>query len=300
VVVLAQEEARELRHGYIGTEHILLGLLREEEGLAARVLEALDITVDGVRVQVVRIVGSGEEVTSGQIPFTARAKKVLELALTEALSVGHNYIGTEHVLLGLVRESDGVAVRILLALGADAEKIRNEMIRMLSGAGAQASAEVKPAGVRQTRHLMDQAWFEGLGAILNRLAVEIRYKLKREPDTGDLLLALACTPDTLAAQALHELGVDHDELQAVIERLHAEAMAAREQLAQRIEEVRQAKELAIESQKFQTAAQLRDQERELTEQARAHAVVPPEVLQQISRRLGLPSPGDASGPPSDA
>src|ERR671937_865385 len=99
VVVLAQEEARTLKHNYIGTEHILLGLLREEEGLAARVLESLDITVERVRAQVVRIVGSGEEVTSGQIPFTPRAKKVLELALREALSLGHNYIGTEHKLL---------------------------------------------------------------------------------------------------------------------------------------------------------------------------------------------------------
>src|SRR4051812_26594165 len=114
VVVLAQEEARTLKHNYIGTEHILLGLLREEEGLAARVLESLDITVERVRAQVVRIVGSGEEVTSGQIPFTPRAKKVLELALREALSLGHNYIGTEHILLGLVRENEGVAARILL------------------------------------------------------------------------------------------------------------------------------------------------------------------------------------------
>src|SRR5215217_5134110 len=119
VVVLAQEEARTLKHNYIGTEHILLGLLREEEGLAARVLESLDITVERVRAQVVRIVGSGEEVTSGQIPFTPRAKKVLELALREALSLGHNYIGTEHILLGLVRENEGVAARILLDFDAD-------------------------------------------------------------------------------------------------------------------------------------------------------------------------------------
>jgi len=136
VVVLAQEEARTLKHNYIGTEHILLGLLREEEGLAARVLESLDITVERVRGQVVRIVGSGEEVTSGQIPFTPRAKKVLELALREALSLGHNYIGTEHILLALVRENEGVAARILLDFDADSEKIRNEVIRMLSGPSA--------------------------------------------------------------------------------------------------------------------------------------------------------------------
>ncbi|HVP03197.1 MAG TPA: ATP-dependent Clp protease ATP-binding subunit [Solirubrobacteraceae bacterium] len=137
MVVLAQEEARTLKHNYIGTEHILLGLLREEEGLAARVLESLDITVERVRAQVVRIVGSGEEVTSGQIPFTPRAKKVLELALREALSLGHNYIGTEHILLGLVRENEGVAARILLDFDADSEKIRNEVIRMLSGPGGR-------------------------------------------------------------------------------------------------------------------------------------------------------------------
>ena len=107
VVVLAQDEARALKHNYIGTEHILLGLLREEEGLAARVLESLDITVEEVRAQVARIVGQGDEVTTGQIPFTPRAKKVLELALREALSLGHNYIGTEHILLGLVRENEG-------------------------------------------------------------------------------------------------------------------------------------------------------------------------------------------------
>ena len=124
-----------MKHNYIGTEHILLGLLREEEGLAARVLESLDITVEEVRAQVARIVGQGDEVTTGQIPFTPRAKKVLELALREALSLGHNYIGTEHILLGLVRENEGVAARILLDFDADAEKIRNEIIRMLSGPG---------------------------------------------------------------------------------------------------------------------------------------------------------------------
>src|SRR6201746_1347367 len=137
VVVLAQEEARTLKHNYIGPEHILLGLLREEEGLAARVLESLDITVERVRAQVVRIVGSGEEVTSGQIPFTPRAKKVLELAPREGPSPGHNYNGTGPILLGLVRENEGVAARILLDFDADSEKIRNEVIRMLSGPGGR-------------------------------------------------------------------------------------------------------------------------------------------------------------------
>ncbi|HEY5142123.1 MAG TPA: ATP-dependent Clp protease ATP-binding subunit, partial [Solirubrobacteraceae bacterium] len=178
VVVLAQEEARTLKHNYIGTEHILLGLLREEEGLAARVLESLDITVERVRAQVVRIVGSGEEVTSGQIPFTPRAKKVLELALREALSLGHNYIGTEHILLGLVRENEGVAARILLDFDADSEKIRNEVIRMLSGPGGrrqgsgsgsgsgQAGAAASGEGKKSSK-LLDQ-----FGRNLTKLAAE--------------------------------------------------------------------------------------------------------------------------------
>ncbi len=144
--MLAQDEARTLKHSYIGTEHILLGLLREEEGLAARALDALDITVEEVRAQVARIVGQGVEVTTGQIPFTPRVKKVLELALREALSLGHNYIGTEHILLGLVRENGGVAARILLDLDADAEMIRSHVNRMLSGR-AQFFIPAQPVAV---------------------------------------------------------------------------------------------------------------------------------------------------------
>ena len=157
VVVLAQDEARALKHNYIGTEHILLGLLREEEGLAARVLESLDITVEEVRAQVARIVGQGDEVTTGQIPFTPRAKKVLELALREALTLGHNYIGTEHILLGLVRENEGVAARILLDFDADADKIRNEIIRMLSGPGRrQQGGAAAPGEKAKSSKLLDQ------------------------------------------------------------------------------------------------------------------------------------------------
>jgi ATP-dependent Clp protease ATP-binding subunit ClpA len=131
VVVFAQEEARAFKHNYIGTEHILLGLLRVEEGLAARVLGSLEITVESVRTEVEQIVGHGEETTAGQIPFTPRAKKVLELALREALAIGHNYIGTEHILLGLVRENEGVAARIMLDLGADDARVRDEILTVL-------------------------------------------------------------------------------------------------------------------------------------------------------------------------
>ena len=150
VVVLAQDEARTLKHNYIGTEHILLGLLREQEGLAARVLDSLDITVEEVRAQVARIVGQGDEVATGQIPFTPRAKKVLELALREGLSLGQTYIGTEHILLGLVRENEGVAARILLDFDADAEKIRNEIISAL-GSPRRALSE-RPAPHQSTNN----------------------------------------------------------------------------------------------------------------------------------------------------
>ena len=135
VIVFAQVEARTLKHGYIGTEHILLGLLREEEGLAARVLDSLDITVDEVRARVTRIVGQKDEVTTDQAPFTPRAKRVLQLAQREALSLGHRDVGPEHILLGILRENEGAAARILLDLDVVYDKIRNEVIRMLSGPG---------------------------------------------------------------------------------------------------------------------------------------------------------------------
>ena len=124
VVVLAQEEARMLNHNYIGTEHILLGLLREGEGVAAKALESLGISLDAVRQQVEEIIGQGQQAPSGHIPFTPRAKKVLELSLRESLQLGHNYIGTEHILLGLIREGDGVAAQVLVKLGADLNRVR--------------------------------------------------------------------------------------------------------------------------------------------------------------------------------
>src|SRR5215469_16642156 len=133
VVVLAQEEARELGHNYIGTEHILLGLLREEEGVAARALAAMGIGLDVVRREVRQIIGPGEGEQASHIPFTPRAKKVLELSLREALTLGHNYIGTEHILLGLVREGEGVAAQVLVKMGADLNRVRQEVIILLHG-----------------------------------------------------------------------------------------------------------------------------------------------------------------------
>ena len=143
VVVLAQEEARLLNHNYIGTEHILLGLIHEGEGVAARGLQSLGIRLDSVRSQVVDTIGQGHQSPSGHIPFTPRAKKVLELSLREALQLGHNYIGTEHILLGLIREGDGVAAQVLEKLGADLPKVRHTVIQLLSGGSGDEPA---PAG----------------------------------------------------------------------------------------------------------------------------------------------------------
>jgi ATP-dependent Clp protease ATP-binding subunit ClpC len=153
VVVLAQEEARLLNHNYIGTEHILLGLIHEGEGVAAKALESLGISLEAVRAQVEEIIGQGGSSPSGHIPFTPRAKKVLELSLREALQLGHNYIGTEHILLGLIREGEGVAAQVLVKLGADLSRVRQQVIQLLSGYAGQkepstsgAAAEAAPTG----------------------------------------------------------------------------------------------------------------------------------------------------------
>ena len=141
VVVLSQEEARLLNHNYIGTEHILLGLIREREGVAARALESLKISLESVRRQVREIIGPGGSSPSGHIPFTPRAKKVLELSLREALQLGHNYIGTEHILLGLIREGEGVAAQVLGNLGASMARVRERVIHLLEAGGGPASPE---------------------------------------------------------------------------------------------------------------------------------------------------------------
>ncbi|TNC30464.1 ATP-dependent Clp protease ATP-binding subunit [Mumia zhuanghuii] len=147
VVVLAQEEARMLSHNYIGTEHILLGLIHEGEGVAAKALENLGISLEAVREQVEEIIGQGQQAPSGHIPFTPRAKKVLELSLREALQLGHSYIGTEHILLGLIREGEGVAAQVLVKLGADLNRVRQQVIQLLSGyQGKETASSGAPAG----------------------------------------------------------------------------------------------------------------------------------------------------------
>ncbi len=293
VVGFAEEEARTLKHDYIGTEHLLLGLLREQEGLGARVLESLDVRVEPVRTQVLRIAGSGEEVTSGRIPFTPRAKKVLELALYEALSLGHHYIGTEHLLLGLLREGEGVATRVLLDLGADSEKVRNEVIRVLSGPGARRPGpRVAVSGLLADADRVDRL-LEGASGLVSTAAWEIEEGLGRPVDAGDLLVLLASIPDGLVVTALTTLDIDADKLTSAVDQARREdprsSLTTRAKLASEIERVRQQKEAKIQTEEFQAAAQLRDRERELTNQAHAMKQQEAEnILTQLRRRLGLP------------
>ena len=142
VVVLAQDEARLLNHDYLGTEHLLLGLIREGEGegVAVRALESLGISLEAVRAQVQEIIGQGQSAPTSQIPFTLRAKKVLELSFREALQLNHDYLGTEHLLLGLIREGEGVAAQVLMQLGADLSRVRQRVIELLSGAAGSVGA----------------------------------------------------------------------------------------------------------------------------------------------------------------
>jgi ATP-dependent Clp protease ATP-binding subunit ClpC len=160
VVVLAQEEARALNHDYIGTEHLLLGLIHEGEGVAASALGALGISLDAVRQKVEEFTPGGAEAPSGHIPFTPRAKKVLELSLRESLQLGHDYIGTEHILLGLIREADGVAAQALVSLGADLNRVRQQVIA-LAGSASRVAGERRP-------HPRMAPWMQ-LGEVLRRL-----------------------------------------------------------------------------------------------------------------------------------
>jgi ATP-dependent Clp protease ATP-binding subunit ClpA len=204
-VVLAQEEARLLRHNYIGTEHILLGLIHEGEGIAARALEALGVSLESVRQRITEIIGEGEDSPSGHIPFTPRAKKVLELSLREALQLKHNYIGTEHILLGLVREGEGVAAQVLVNLGADLGRVRQEVTRQLAGA-AEAGGEEMLAAHRPRTPAAEQA-----------VAAAERLAGGSPMGSHHLLEALIRSEDSAAAKVLAALGVDADALAAKID-----------------------------------------------------------------------------------
>src|SRR5215207_5999338 len=169
VVVLAQEEARMLNHNYIGTEHILLGLIHEGEGVAAKALESLNISLEAVRQQVEEIIGQGQAAPTGHIPFTPRAKKVLELSLREALQLGHNYIGTEHILLGLIREGEGVAAQVLQKLGADLNRVRQTVIQLLSGYTG-GKGETTPGGASGEGQQSGSMVLDQFGRNLTQLA----------------------------------------------------------------------------------------------------------------------------------
>jgi ATP-dependent Clp protease ATP-binding subunit ClpC len=160
VVVLAQDESRRLGHDFIGTEHLLLALIGEEEGLAARVLAGLGVTLEQGRAAVVRRLGEGQQVATGQIPFTAAAKQTLELSLREALSLGHNYISTEHLLLGLVRVRDDAALEILVDLGIERQAIEHEVIRMI-GAPSPSMPHPADTGRIRSRWVLSPAYVSG-------------------------------------------------------------------------------------------------------------------------------------------
>jgi hypothetical protein len=225
VVVLAQEEARMLNHNYIGTEHILLGLIHEGEGVAAKALESLGISLEAVRQQVEEIIGQGQQAPSGHIPFTPRAKKVLELSLREALQLGHNYIGTEHILLGLIREGEGVAAQVLVKLGADLNRVRQQVIQLLHGYQGKEEPEDEPTAPVSGRAGRTARGDRALAEVLGRLGVmdsrlsAIEKRVGTGPDTGDL--------------------------------------------DQEIARARRAKETAVDAQDFENAARLRDQEKQL-------------------------------------
>ncbi len=196
VVVLAQEEARLLNHNYIGTEHILLGLIHEGEGVAAKALESLGISLEAVRSQVEEIIGQGGSSPSGHIPFTPRAKKVLELSLREALQLGHNYIGTEHILLGLIREGEGVAAQVLVKLGADLSRVRQQVIQLLSGYSGSGQGEKASATSGQASEQSQQSGslvLDQFGRNLTQLAAEKKLDpvIGRERETERVMQVLS-------------------------------------------------------------------------------------------------------------
>ncbi len=279
VVVLAQEEARMLSHNYIGTEHLLLGLVRESEGIAAKALTSLGIELGTVREHVEEIVGrGGQEPSSGHIPFTPRAKKVLELSLREALQLGHNYIGTEHILLGMIREGEGVAARVLVQLGADLSRVRQVVIQLLRGSGSVTEVTAAAGPLSRLTGRRDRSLTAGfrtrLAAIESRLTAA-EYRVGAGPDLSAL---------------------DY-----------------------RIERVTSERQAAADAQQYEQAAALRDQEQRLLAEKASReqewAVTHPDLpslaetvrelggevrrLRALLRRHGIEPQGDRPDEPGD-
>jgi ATP-dependent Clp protease ATP-binding subunit ClpC len=224
VVVLAQEEARRLDHNYIGTEHLLLGLMGEPEGIAYRALERYEVSLDGARAETVAITGTGDSGPTGHIPFTPRAKKTLELALREALQLHHNYIGTEHILLGIIREGDGVGAQILRQHSADLSAIRTTVLDLLaagssaSGRGPRWQRRHSAADLEAQPGLAETKELRTTPAADSSLSEAARLAGLQPVGSHHLLLAALSDPDTAAARALAELGVD---LERAMEALRA-------------------------------------------------------------------------------
>ena len=210
VLVLAQEEARLLDHNFIGTEHLLLGLLVEGEGVAAKSLEALGISAEVARTKVMETIGPSPKGYGSAPPFTARAKKVLELALREALQLGHNYIGTEHLLLGVVREGEGVGAQVLVSLGADLSRVRRQVIQLLSGFAQQAT---EGGATTVTSAARPTSGMERLRFAAAKLAGSAPV------GTHHVLLSMFDDEASLAAKALQSFGLTRDQVAARIEEL---------------------------------------------------------------------------------
>jgi ATP-dependent Clp protease ATP-binding subunit ClpA len=291
-VVLAQEEARQLRHNYIGTEHLLLGLIREENGIAASVLEFHGVMLDRVLETVTAIVGQGSEPSSDQIPFTPRAKRALEVASRESVSLGHSYVGTEHLLLGLLDESEGVAVRIVVDCGVEPEELRVELLSRLSRPAGSPPLGLVSSGAERAEDV-ERSWLGGLAPVLPALQRDIIQQFGRQPDSGDLLLTLA-TAGTRAAAALRALGVDLDALTRTVREVREADDPSLAELIQAIDDASVARQSAAERQDYEAAARHRDEERRL--HAALEAARPtPEEIEAIRARLGLtprrPPPG---------
>ena len=244
VVVLAQEEARMLNHDYIGTEHLLLGLIREGDGYAARALESLGISLDAVRQQVEEIIGQGQQAPSGPVPFTPRAKKVLELSLRESVQLGHNSIGPEHILLGMLREGDGVAAQVLVALGADLNRVRQQVIQLVHGyQGQDVPIAGSQLGERPPAVLPEDA-LARVNALDRRLTALERW-VGMQPDLDDLDQKIAQIrrdkeaavdrQDTQAAAALRDKEQQLLAARADLEEEWAGSAAGRKTVARELE-----------------------------------------------------------------